>query len=122
MYELEQQHLTAKVLHAYLTGRGYNATIELGGGGILIVHAPILGVDNSVCFQGESQISYRLFYAPYSEDDLIIERYETGEWYERPEYPRHELTGGRADLQALDKWLYLHQITPALVIRAAAGL
>ena len=121
MYELEQQHLTAKILHAYLTGRGYNATIELGGGGVLIVHAPILGVGNSFCRRGR-QIRYRLFYAPYSEDDLVIERYETGEWYERPEYPRHELTGGRADLQALDKWLYLHQITPALEIRAAAGL
>lgn len=114
MYELEQQHLTAKVLHAYLTGRGYNATIELGGGGILIVHAPILG--------GDSQISYRLLYSPYSEDEIILECYEAGEWYERPEYPRHELTGGRADLQALDKWLYLHQITPALTIRTAAGL
>jgi hypothetical protein len=114
MFELEQQHLTAKVLHAYLTGRGYNATIEIGGGGILIVHAPILG--------GDSQISYRLLYAPYSEDEIILECYETGEWYERPEYPRHELTGGRADLQALDKWLYLHQITPALEITTAARL
>ena len=118
MYELEQQHLTAKVLHAYLSGRGYDATIEIGGGGILIVHAPIDG--------GAFQPEHRILYAPYASDELVIETLEDcgHDWAEPFSYAdtRFELVNGRLDITALDRWIYEREILPAYTIRKPAGL
>ena len=118
MYELEQQHLTAKVLHAYLSGRGYNATIEIGGGGILSVHAPIDG--------GAFQPEHRILYAPYASDEIVIETLEDcgHDWAEPFSYAdtRFELVNGRLDITALERWIYEREILPAFTIRKPAGL
>ena len=118
MNELEQQHENAKVLHAYLTGGGYDATIELGGGGVLIVYAPIDG--------GAFQPEHRILYAPYASDELVIETLEEcgHDWAEPFSYAdtRFELVNGRLDITALERWFYEREILPAYTIRKPAGL
>lgn len=81
--QLSQQHATAQKVHALLTELGFNALMELGGGGLLIVSAPIEPKRN-----GQEE---RIVYAPYAEESLIIEKLTNGEWEEPFYYPRFDL-------------------------------
>ena len=83
--QLMQQHEKAYRLHALLVEIGFDALVELGGGGLLIVSAPIEPRRN-----GRQE---RILYAPYAEESLIIETLTNGECEEHFYSPRFDVEG-----------------------------
>jgi hypothetical protein len=90
MTTLEQQHATAYEILGTLLARGYDgARMELGGGGIAEVTAPL--PDNKLT--GYKQ---RLTFASYVEDALFVEQWDGQEWLFCWELPNTQITTTRA--------------------------
>lgn len=80
--ELDTQHARAYEIAGVLIARGYAPTIEIGGGGILIVTAPLDGVN---------EYEHRISYSAYVDDALFVSVFDGADWVESWSLPVVEL-------------------------------